>query len=171
MDVYPADSCAISPTTFLFLTCIRIFWAMLIEKTQGTDLEMWSSLLHIADTCVALLYQYRQREQCRCDLFSEIYEHILFTFHLNFMCLSPLRLSCVFLNAKWARVHKDLFLCFGNILSVCFNKTVLFNLKGYSAGSALSPKIRLTLHKWVGFNPNLYRCSKNVCTIRRIRQC
>ena len=33
---------------------------------------------------------YRQREQCHCDLFSEIYEHILFTFHLNLVCLLPL---------------------------------------------------------------------------------
>ena len=35
-------------------------------------------------------------EQCHWDLFSEINKHILFTSHLNFMCLVPLRLSCVF---------------------------------------------------------------------------
>ena len=32
-----------------------------------------------------------------CDIFSEIYEHMLFTSYLNFMCLMPLRLICVFL--------------------------------------------------------------------------
>ena len=37
-----------------------------------------------------------KREQYHCDLF-EIYEHMLFTSYLNFMCFSPLRLSCVFL--------------------------------------------------------------------------
>ena len=64
---------------------------------QGTDLEMWSSLLHIAYTYVALLYLHRQREQCHYNLFSEIYEQLLFTFHLNSVCLFPLRLRCVFL--------------------------------------------------------------------------
>ena len=36
-------------------------------------------------------------EQCHCDLFSKINENTLFTSHLNFMCLLPLRPSCVFL--------------------------------------------------------------------------
>ena len=58
---------------------------------------MWPGLFHIAYTYVSLLYLCRQREQCHCDLFSEIYEYILFTSHLNFMCLLPVRLSCVFL--------------------------------------------------------------------------
>ena len=56
-----------------------------------------SQRLPIAYTHVSLLYLYRQMEQCHCDLLSEIYKHILFTYHLNFMCLLPLRLSCVFL--------------------------------------------------------------------------
>ena len=75
---------------------------------------MWPSLFHIAYTCVSLLYLHRQREQCHCDLFSEIYEHILFTSHLNFMCLLPLRLSYMFLanyvpKCQMSSVHKDLF--------------------------------------------------------------
>ena len=36
-------------------------------------------------------------EQCQCNLFSEIYKHLLCTSHLNFMCVLPLRLSCVFI--------------------------------------------------------------------------
>ena len=35
-------------------------------------------------------------ETSKLCVFSEIYEHILFTSHLNFMCLLLLRLSCVF---------------------------------------------------------------------------
>ena len=56
---------------------------------------MWSSLLHITYTYVSLLYLCRQREQCNCDLLSEIYKHMLFTSYLNFTCLLPPRLSCV----------------------------------------------------------------------------
>ena len=54
-----------------------------------------SQRLHIAYTHVSLLYVCRQKEQCHCNLFSEIYDHILFTSHLNFTCILPL--SCVFL--------------------------------------------------------------------------
>ena len=61
-----------------------------------------SQRLHIAYTHVSLLYLCTQKEQCHCNLFSEIYDHILFTSHLNFTCILPL--SCVFLAnyvPKW----------------------------------------------------------------------
>ena len=86
---------------FLFLTC-RIFEAILTDKTQGTDLEMWSSLGHIAYSCVALIYLCRPRGQCHCDLFSEIYKHILFLFsvklYVPFSTKTELRVHS--LNAK-----------------------------------------------------------------------
>ena len=88
-----------------FLTKLVQIFQYFLTKVVQVDSE-WSILavlqlsqyfLHIAYTYVALLYLHRQREQCHCNLFSEIYEQLLFTFHLNFMCLLPLRLSSVFL--------------------------------------------------------------------------
>ena len=40
----------------LILTCFGMFWARFIDKTQGTDLDMWPILFHIAYTYVSLLY-------------------------------------------------------------------------------------------------------------------
>ena len=62
---------------------------------------MWSSWLHIAYTYVALPYLYRQREECHCDLFSEIYEHTLyFSFKLYVPFATKTKLFVLSLNAK-----------------------------------------------------------------------